>query len=90
MSFSVNLALTLEWFAVLERITVVTGLITLGIKEDEMRLRDHDPEELCILQQGEQLISSSFSHSDGASSGESLTVLTMTLTQPSEDYPVRI
>ena len=37
----------------------MTGYTALGIKEDEMRLRDHSPEELVLLQQGEQPISNS-------------------------------
>ena len=41
-----NLDTDLEWFAVLERIIAVTGLITLGMKEEELRVRDHEPEEL--------------------------------------------
>ena len=55
-------------------------LQTLGIKEDEMRLRDHSPEELIL---------SSYSHLDGASYGVSLTGQTMT-SHSIRTYPDRI
>ena len=42
----------LEWFAVLEKLLPSTGCRSLGIKEDEMRLRDHSPEELCFYSKG--------------------------------------
>ena len=32
--------------------TASTGLKSLGIKEDEMRARDHSPEELCFYSKG--------------------------------------
>ena len=52
-------------------------LISLGIKEDEMRLRDHDPAELAFYSK-EQRISSSYSRLAGANSGVSQTVPTTT------------
>ncbi len=66
----------LEWFHTGEA-SAVNWLISLGIKEEEMRLRDHDPEELASTAK-ELLISSSYSHSDGASFGALLTVQIMT------------
>ena len=41
----------LEWFAYW-RAFCRDWLLSLGIKEDEMRLRDHDPEELCFYSKG--------------------------------------
>jgi glycyl-tRNA synthetase len=41
----------LEWFQYW-RAFCRDWLLSLGIKEDEMRLRDHDPEELCFYSKG--------------------------------------
>ena len=41
----------LEWFQYW-RSFCFNWLKSLGMKEDEMRLRDHDPEELCFYSKG--------------------------------------
>ena len=41
----------LEWFEYWKEFCI-NWLKTLGIKEDEMRLRDHSPEELCFYSKG--------------------------------------
>ena len=41
----------LEWFQYW-RIFCFNWLKSLGMKEDELRLRDHDPEELCFYSKG--------------------------------------
>ena len=38
----------LEWFSLLAHLLPATGCCTLGMKDDNLRLRDHDPEELCF------------------------------------------
>ncbi len=66
------------------RIQILSGLITgrssvsnwlsaLGLKDDEVRDRDHDKEELSSTVKQRQTLSS-YSHSDGVNCGESLTV----------------
>lgn len=62
----------LEWFQYWRQYCI-DWLKSLGIKEDEMRARDHSPEELCFYSK-EQLISSSYSRLDGVSFGVSQTV----------------
>ena len=61
----------MEWFEYW-RSFCINWLKDLGIKDDEMRARDHSPEEL-VSTPREQQISSIYSHLDGVSSGESLT-----------------
>ena len=57
----------LEWFAYWKEYCI-NWLKALGIKEDEMRARDHEQEELSFTARP-QRISSSSSHSAGANSG---------------------
>ena len=68
----------LEWFTYWRQYCI-DWLKALGMKEDEMRARDHSPEELSAFTLREQQISNSSSHSDGASSGVSLTEQIMIL-----------
>ena len=44
-------------------------LLSLGMKEENLRLRDHEPEELCLLLQGHHRLRVSSSPSAGASCG---------------------
>lgn len=67
----------LEWFRYW-RGFCINWLKTLGIKDEEMRARDHSPEELCFYSKGTTDIEF-YSHSDGANSGVLLTERTMTL-----------
>ena len=67
----------LEWFQYW-RAFCRDWLLSLGIKEDEMRLRDHSPEELCFYSKGTTDIEF-YSHLDGANFGVLLTEQIMTL-----------
>ena len=48
---SANPATDLEWFAYWRNFCR-NWLLYLGMKEENLRLRDHEPEELCLLLQG--------------------------------------
>ncbi len=63
----------LEWFDYWKSFCL-NWLSSLGLKEDEVRYRDHDKEELSFYRKATTDVSSSYSHSDGVNCGESLTV----------------
>ncbi len=68
LNSSVNQDTDLEWFAYWKDYCV-NFLKNLGIKDDEMRIRDHEQEELMHITVKLQVILNSFSHSVGVSFG---------------------
>lgn len=67
----------LEWFAYWKQFCI-DWLRTLGIKEDEMRARDHSPEELCFYSKATTDLEFLFPFGWGRALGASQTAPTTT------------
>lgn len=77
----------LEWFNYWRQYCI-DWLKALGIKDDEMRARDHSPEELCFYSKEQQILSS-YSHLAGVNYGVLQTEQIMTL-HSTRQYLARI
>ena len=88
LEFFLKTGTDLEWFAYWKQ-HCIDWLQTLGIKPDEMRARDHSPEELCFYSKATTDLEFLFPFDKGRAVGASQTV-PITIRPSIRTLPVRI